>query len=191
MSADLPKISSAGSINEKFLEQKIEGSRKTSNYVIGSMVVIGGVGFLLASLSSYQGKDFLPIGHPATLIFVPQGLLMGIYGVAAILLAIYLWTLIAVNFGAGINLFNKEKGTLTVSRRGLFKKIELEIPLKEVKAVKLEVRDGINPLRRITLRIKGRRDIPLSGVSQPKPLVQLEQEGAQLARFLDVNLEGL
>ncbi len=191
MSAGFPKMSSSESLNEKFLEQKIEGSRKASNYVIGSMVVIGGVGFLLASLSSYQGKDLLPIGHPASLIFVPQGLLMGIYGIAAALLAIYMWTLIAVNFGSGINLFNKEKGTLVVSRRGLFKKIEIEIPLKEVKAVKLEVRDGINPLRRITLRIKGRRDLPLSGVSQPKPLVQLEQEGAQLARFLEVNLEGL
>ena len=42
------------------IEQKISGSRKTSNYIIGGMLTIGGIGFILASLSSYTGKD-LPI----------------------------------------------------------------------------------------------------------------------------------
>ena len=42
------------------IEQKINGSRKISNYIIGGMLTIGGVGFLLASLSSYTGRDLLP-----------------------------------------------------------------------------------------------------------------------------------
>ncbi len=172
-------------------QQTIDGSRKVSNYLVGSMATIGGIGFLLAAFSSFKGKDFLPLGHPSTLIFVPQGLIMGIYGVIASFIAIYLWTLVAVDFGAGINLFDKNAGKLVVSRRGLFKEIKLEVPLKEVKAVKLEVREGINPLRRISLRVQGRKDIPLSGVGQPPPLSELEQEGAELARFLGVNLEGI
>jgi len=67
----------------------------------------------------------------------------------------------------------------------------VEIPLKDVKAVKVEVRDGLNPRRRISLRVQGRRDMPLTRVGEPLPLAQLEQDGAELARFLGVNLEGL
>ena len=176
---------------QMLLEQSVIGSRKGSNYVVGSMVSIGGIGFLLASISSYLGKDLLPLGHPGSFIFVPQGLIMGLYGIAAFLLAVYQWLLVFVDFGAGSNLFDKNVGKLCVSRRGLMKKIDLEIPLKDVKAVKLEVREGINPRRRIALRIQGRRDLPLSGVGQPPPLAELEREGAELARFLGVNLEGI
>ncbi len=173
------------------LEQRVAGSRRSSNYIVGSMISIGGVGFLLASLSSYLGRDLLPLGHPGSFIFVPQGLIMGLYGIAAFLLALYQWALVVVDFGAGSNLFDKESGKLSVSRRALFKKINLEIPLKDVKAVKIEVREGINPLRRISLRVQGRKDMPLSGVGQLQPLEELEKEGAELARFLDVNLEGI
>ena len=66
-----------------------------------------------------------------------------------------------------------------------------EIPLKDVKAVKVEVRDGFNARRRVSLRVQGRRDLPLTRVGEPLPLAQLEQDGAELARFLGVNLEGL
>ena len=65
------------------------------------------------------------------------------------------------------------------------------IPLKDIKAVKLEVRDGINPRRRISLRVQGRKDIPMTGVGKLLTLVELEKQGAELARFLGVNLEGL
>ena len=41
------------------------------------------------------------------------------------------------------------------------------------------------------LRVQGRRDMPLTRVGEPLPLAQLEQDGAELARFLGVNLEGL
>ena len=176
---------------QMLFEQTVTGSRKSSNFLVGSTVTIGGTGFLLASFSSYVGQDFLPIGHPASLIFVPQGLILGAYGIVAFVIAIYLWTLVAIDFGSGSNRFDKELGVLTISRRALLKEISLEIPLKEVKAVKLEVRDGINPRRRIALRVKGRREIPLTGAGKLVSLAELEKEGAELARFLGVNLEGL
>ena len=53
------------------LEQPVLGSRRLSNFLVASAVTIGGVGFLLASLSSYLGRDLLPLGHPAALVFVP------------------------------------------------------------------------------------------------------------------------
>ena len=52
------------------IEQKINGSRKLSNYIVGGMLTIGGVGFILASISSYTGKDFLPLGNPSALLFL-------------------------------------------------------------------------------------------------------------------------
>ena len=51
------------------IEQQINGSRKISNYIIGGMLTIGGIGFLLASISSYTGKDLLPLGNPSNLLF--------------------------------------------------------------------------------------------------------------------------
>ena len=62
------------------IEQKIGGSRKISNYIIGGMLTIGGIGFILASISSYTGRDLLPLGNPSTLLFIPQGIIMGAYG---------------------------------------------------------------------------------------------------------------
>ena len=141
------------------LEQPVLGSRRLSNVLVALMVSIGGLGFLLASLSSYLGRDLLPLGHPAALIFVPQGLVMGLYSLAAALLATYLWWVIAVDVGAGTNRFDRSAGLVTISRRGFRKPINVEIPLKDVKAVKVEVRDGLNTRRRISLRVQGRRDL--------------------------------
>ncbi len=192
MSADYQEGSKAEQLKKTLLVQEVKGSRRSTNFIVSSMVSIGGIGFLLAALSSYQGRDFLPLGHPASLIFIPQGLIMGLYGIAAFLLAIYQWTLVAMNFGAGRNCFDKDSGLLSVTRKGFFKEINLQVKLKDIKAVKLDVRDGINPRRRISLRLQGRNDLPLTGVGgKLLPLDQLEEEGAELAAFLEVNLEGL
>ena len=46
------------------LEQLVLGSRRLSNFLVASAVTIGGVGFLLASLSSYLGRDLLHSDTP-------------------------------------------------------------------------------------------------------------------------------
>ena len=191
MSADLQETPKAGDASLERLEQSVLGFRRLSNQLLAVIVTIGGLGFTLTCLSSYLGRDLLPIGSPSTLLFVPQGLVMGLYGIAGLLLASYLWAMININLGAGSNNFDKASGMVKICRRGYFKLISAEFPLKDVKAVKGEVRDGFNPLRRLSLRVQGRRDITLTRVGQPLPLAQLEQDGAELARFLDVNLEGL
>ena len=181
------KISSSSKI-----EQKINGSRKLSNYLIGGMLTIGGIGFLLASISSYTGKDFLPLGNPSTLLFVPQGIIMGAYGVLANLLNFYLWYLVYINFGSGSNSFDKASKSIEIKRKGLFKDVDVKLNFDEIKSVKLDISEGFNPRRRIALVLKGRKKIlPLSGAGELKPLLQVEEEGAKLAKFLEVNLEGL
>ena len=56
----------------------------------------------------------------------------------------------------------------------------------------MDISEGFNPRRRIALVLKGRKKpLPLSGAGELKPLLQVEEEGARLAKFLNVNLEGL
>jgi len=181
----------SGASSSEVLEQPVLGSRRLSNLLVASAVSLGGVGFLLTSLSSRLGRDLLPIGHPAELIWLPQGLVMGLYGGAAVLLAAYLWGVIVLDVGSGSNRFDRRSGQARISRRAFRQRIDLDIPLREIQAVKVEVRDGLSPQRRLTLRVQGRRDLPLTRVGEPIPLAELERSGAELARFLGVPLEGL
>ncbi|EAQ76007.1 MULTISPECIES: photosystem I assembly protein Ycf4 [unclassified Synechococcus] len=181
----------ASATRPSLLEQPVQGSRRLSNYLVASAVTAGGIGFLLTSLSSRLGRDLLPLGHPAELEWVPQGLVMGAYGIAGVLLATYLWSVITLDVGAGSNRFDQESSQATITRRGFRQKIEVDIPLREILAVKVDVRDGLNPRRRLSLRLQGRRDLPLTRVGEPLPLAELERSGAELARFLKVPLEGV
>jgi hypothetical protein len=176
------------------LRQEIVGARRLSNFFWATVVSIGGVGFFLAGLSSYLQTNFLPFANPTELAFQPQGLVMGLYGSAAILLALYLWLSIAWNLGSGYNEFNKDDKQMRIFRWGFpgkNRKIELNCQLSDVQAVKVALREGLNPKRTLYLRVKGMRDIPLTRVGQPIALSDLENQAADLVRFLGVPLEGL
>lgn len=176
------------------LRQEILGSRRFSNYWWATIVSIGAIGFLLAGISSYTKVNLLPFADPTILIFVPQGLAMGLYGIAGTLLAAYLWLTIIWDLGGGFNEFNKETAEARIFRWGFpgrNRKIELVFKLTDVQAVKATLREGISPRRSLYLRVKGMREIPLTRVGQPLALAELENQAAELARFLGVPLEGL
>jgi hypothetical protein len=119
---------------------------------------------------------------------------MGLYGLAALLLSLYLWLTILWDVGSGFNEFNKETGQVKIVRLGFpgkNRQIELSYPTEEVQSVRVDIKEGLSPRRAIYLRVKGRNEIPLTQVGQPIPLSELENQGAQLARFLGVPLEGL
>lgn len=178
----------------RVLRQTVIGSRRFSNYWWAAIVTMGGVGFLLAAISSYLHVNLLPFSDPTKLIFIPQGIAMGFYGTAGTLLALYLWFSIGWDVGGGYNEFNQETGTIKIFRWGFpgkNRKIELDLKTEDVQAVKVELREGLNPKRALYLRVKGRRDVPLTRVGQPLALSELENQGADLARFLGVPLEGL
>ncbi|MFM7362466.1 MAG: photosystem I assembly protein Ycf4 [Cyanobium sp.] len=177
--------------SDAVLEQPVLGSRRISNVLVAAAVSLGGVGFLLTSASSRFGRDLLPVGHPADLVWVPQGLVMGLYGLAAVLLATYLWTVIAIDVGSGSNRFDRAAGVALITRQGFRQRIEVAVPLRDIQAVKVEIREGLSPQRRLALRVQGRRELPLSRVGEPIPLAELELAGARLARFLGVPLEGI
>jgi hypothetical protein len=191
MSEHPSKTFQSAGLDMMVIDQQVVGSRRLSNILLGLVVSIGGIGFIIASLSSRLGRDILPILHASQLNWIPQGIVMGLYGLVAILLAFYLWIIIAIDLGGGFNLFDKNTGVATISRRGLRRPIQFECSLSDIQAVKVEVRDGLSAIRRISLRIRGRRDIPISRVGEPIPLADLERSGASLARFLGVPLEGI
>ncbi len=194
-SADMPNPSAPNAAGEqRVLRQSVVGSRRFSNLFWAVIVQIGGAGFLLAGLSSYLQINLLPFSNPTQLTFIPQGIAMGFYGTAATLLALYLWLTMSWDVGGGYNEFDKEKGQVTIFRSGFpgkNRKIELTCKTDEVQAVKVDLREGLNPKRSLYLRVKNRRDIPLTRVGQPIALAELENQGAELARFLEVPLEGL
>jgi len=176
------------------LRQDILGARRLSNYFWAIITLMGGVGFLLAGLSSYLKVNLLLVSDPRELQFIPQGIALLFYGVAGTLLSIYLWLTITWDIGGGYNEFNKETGQVTFMRWGFpgkNRRIELKYPLEDVQSVRADVRDGLNPQRALYLRIKPKREISLTRVGEPISLSQLENQGAQLARFLEVPLEGL
>lgn len=180
--------------NNLVLRQEVLGSRRFSNYLWATVSTIGGAGFLLSSLSSYFKVNLLPFADPVPLVFIPQGIAMGFYGTIGLLIATYLWLTMFWDLGGGYNEFNKENGTATIFRQGFpgkNRRIELTYPLEEVQAVKVDIREGLSPRRALYVRVKGRGDIPLTRVGEPLPLSELENQGAELARFLGVSLEGL
>ncbi|MBI1240657.1 photosystem I assembly protein Ycf4 [Umezakia ovalisporum] len=176
------------------LHQNVLGSRRFSNYWWASIVTMGATGFLLAGISSYLKVNLLLVTDPTQLIFVPQGLVMGLYGTAGLLLASYLWLVILWDVGGGYNDFNQETGGIKIFRWGFpgkNRRIEIDCHIQDVQSVRIEIKEGLNPRRALYLRVKGRRDIPLTRVGQPLSLAKLETTGAELARFLGVALEGL
>lgn len=180
--------------SDRILKQKVLGARRLSNYWWATVVFVGGTGFLLSSLSSYFKTNLLPFSDPTELMFVPQGLAMGFYGIAALLLSTYLWLLIAWNVGGGYNEFNRDEGIVRIFRWGFPGKnrtVDLTYPLEDVQSVRVDIKEGLNPKRALYLRIKGNVEIPLTRIGRPLPLSELENQGAALARFMRVPLEGL
>jgi hypothetical protein len=180
--------------DSRVLRQTVLGSRRLSNYWWATIILGGASGFLLSGISSYLQVNLLPFSDPTQLIFVPQGLAMGFYGVAGVLLATYLWLVIIWDVGGGYNEFNQETGLAQIFRSGFpgkNRRIELSHKLEDIQSVRVDIKEGLNPRRALYLRIKGKGDIPLTRVGQPLALSALENQGAELARFLGVPLEGL
>nr|YP_011006583.1 Photosystem I assembly protein Ycf4 [Halosiphon tomentosus]WAM63728.1 Photosystem I assembly protein Ycf4 [Halosiphon tomentosus] len=181
-------------VNKLLKRDIVTGSRRFSNYFWTLTLFFGGLGFLIAGISSYFQKNILSFINSTELSFLPQGLVMTFYGVVAISLSIYIGLTILWDVGSGYNEFDKENELIRIVRRGFpgkNRQILLVYPFKNIKSIKLNIQDGINPKRVIYLCTKDQREIPLTPVEQPRSLEILENEASELARFLNINLEGL
>lgn len=170
------------------------GSKRFSNYFWALILFIGGLGFLLAGFSSYLHRNLLPFANAIELVFIPQGIVMSFYGVVAITLSLYITLTIIWDIGSGYNEFNKIDNLVRITRKGFpgkNREILLVYPINEIKSIKLNIQDGINPKRLIFLCTKDQRQIPINQVEQPRSLVEMETKASEIAKFLEVNLEGI
>ena len=175
-------------------QDQILGSRRFSNYFWSFSLFIGGVGFLLAGLSSYFKINFLPFSNSTELVFIPQGLIMMFYGTLSFGLSIYILTTIILDIGGGYNQYNKVENLVKIVRKGFpgrNREILLTYPLSNVRAIGIKITEGLNPIRSIYLCLKDERKIPLTPVQEPISISTLEEEAASLAKFLDLKLENL
>ncbi len=193
MATTQSQSSPSQSSQSQILRHNIVGARRFSNYCFAAIVAIGASGFLLAGISSFLKVNLLPFSDPLQLDFVPQGIALSFYGVAGTLLEIYLLYVIAIDYGGGYNEFDRNSSKVTIFRRGRSKNKNLEFTYKiaDVQALRVEIRNGLNPKRSLYLRVKGKGDLPLSEVGQPTSLSDLEDRAAEIAKFLAVPLEGL
>ena len=197
----------------------IVGERRFSNYWWATIVFFGAFGFLLTGLLSYvkavvsgqaQG-DLTPVLRffvekvlrqatndevRESISFFPQGLLMCFYGSIGVLLSFYWWFLIFWNVGGGFNEFNKKDGFVRIFRWGYpgqNRKIDLYYNLKDIESIRVEIKQGgfTDSQRTIYLRLKGRKEIPLTGIGEPLTIQEIERQASDLANFLQVSLEGL
>ena len=191
----------------------IVGERRFSNYWWATVICLGSFGFFFTGISSYfqtstsfqesnEGNANFDLFHSLfqnldstpTLHFFPQGLLMCFYGSLGFLLSIYWWFLIFWNVGGGFNEFNKKENFIRIFRWGYpgkNRKIDLYYTLKDVESIRVEIQQGFDSQRTIYLKLKGNREIPITGIGQPLTLKEIEKQASELANFLQVSLEGL
>jgi hypothetical protein len=175
-------------------QDQIVGSRRFSNYFWSFFLFFGGLGFLLAGISSYFKINFLPFANPTELVFIPQGLVMMFYGTLSLGISIYITITLLLDIGSGYNEYNKLENLVKIVRKGFpgkNREILLTYPLSNVRAIGIKITEGLNPTRSIYLCLKDERNIPLTPVQEPTAISKLEEDAADLAKFLDLKLENL
>ena len=173
---------------------EIVGSRRFSNYFWAVVLFLGGIGFLLAGISSYLKINLLPFTNLTELVFIPQGLVMMFYGTLSFGISIYIGTTVLLDVGGGYNEYNRIEDLVKIVRKGFpgrNREILLTYPFSNIKYIGIKITEGLNPTRSIYLCLKDDRKIPLTPVQEPTSISNLEEEAASLAKFLNLKLENL
>ena len=179
---------------QTIVRYQVPGARRLSNYIWGIILSLGGIGFLLTGISCYLQVQLLPFINNSTIQFFPQGLVMCFYGILGIFLSLYIWLIIIWDLGEGFNEFNLETGQIKIFRWGFpgkNRRIDLQYPIQDVQSIRVEIQEGLNPKRVIYLRLRGNREIPLTRAGQPISIQEIENQAAELAKLLQVSLEGM
>ena len=181
----------------------ITGAQRVSNYWWASVISLGGISFLLTGFASKLQTNLFVFNQSKSITFFPQGLIMCFYGSLGLLFGVYLWCTIFWRVGDGFNEFNKNEvvpdsaklsnaGVVRIFRWGLpgkNRRIDFTYKMQDLEGVRVELKEGVNPERVISLKVKGKGNIPLTRIGQPISLENIESEASELAQFLKVSLE--
>jgi hypothetical protein len=116
------------------------------------------------------------------------------YGSLSFGLSLYIIVTLFWDIGSGYNEYNKIENLVKVVRKGFpgkNREILLTYPLNNIRSIGIKISEGLNPQRIIYLCLKDDRQIPLTPVQQPDSISDLEDQAADLAKFLDLKLENL
>ena len=177
--------------NDKIITY-IKGSRRLSNIFWALIISLGGTGFFLAGISSYIGVNLILFSKVNEILFIPQGIVLLFYGTAGTILGLFLCLTVWWDVGFGYNEYNKNLQKIFIYRQGFPKQnrdVSLSFMFKEIKSIKVRVKEGLNPKRQLILCLKDSREIPLIGTDSPIPLSQIEREAVDLAKYLNVYIE--
>lgn len=170
----------------------IIGSRRASNYIWALVSAFGGLDFLLTGISSYFNFNLIPgLIHSERIVFFPQGIIMCFYGILGLLFSFYLSLTILWNVGGGFNIFDQQNKIIRIFRWGFpgkNRRIDLVYSLDDITAIRLEIKQGLNPRRTIYACVKDQRQIPLTPTTQPIAIEEVEKLASDLAQFLHKNL---
>jgi len=174
------------------LTSYFDGSRRLSNIFWSVAVSLGGFGFFLTGLSSFFKTNLLIFSDSTGISFIPQGIVLVFYGTVGSILGIFLALTVWWNVGSGYNEYNRDLQEVKLYRKvfpGKNRELTFTFPFDEIKSIKMRIKEGINPKRQLLLCLGDSREIPLTGIEQPRALNQIEDEAITIAKYLNVFLE--
>jgi len=172
----------------------ILGSRRISNYLFALVLFCGGLSFALAGFTSYFKVNLIPFSDLTGLFFLPQGITLLFYGTVAICISIFVTLTIILDVGSGSNTYDKTAGEVTIFRRGFIgrnREIKFTYPIGSIESVRLKSTESFNSVPSIFLCLKDKREIPLTELRPNPTIKEIEERAANLAKFLDVYLDGM
>ena len=181
-------------MEQKIIKDEIIGARNIRSIFTMIVLLIAGLGFFLAGLSSYFNINLLVLSDTSEIKFIPQGIALLFYGTGALGLAIYLALTVVWNVGSGYNEFSKEESLVRIVRVGFpgkNKLVFLSYDFSNIKSLKFLIKQGLNPRCNILLVLKDRREIPLFPAQFLLNPSETEKKAINLSNFLNVPLESL
>ena len=181
-------------MSELVIRENITGARNLSSYIIMSILLLAGIGFFLAGLSSYLNINLLLLTDTKEISFIPQGIALLFYGTGAIGLGVYILFTILLNIGSGYNEFSKKENLVRIVRLGFpgkNRKIFLSYEFKNIKNLKFLIKQGLNPRCNILLVLKDKREIPLFPAQFLLNPTDTEKKAINLSNYLNVPVESL
>ena len=169
----------------------VPGSKKIINFFWASFTLLGSLGVLYISVSSYYGRDFFSfISSEFFIPFLPQGVTLTFYGIAGLFLSLHWWLLIFWNVGSGYNFFDKKNRMVCFFRYGFpgtYRRIFLRVHMEDIQSHILQANpepsSGV-----LYMQTREQGTIPLTPVDD-RTLRNVIQKAWDLSRFLSVPME--
>lgn len=118
---------------EKILKEIILQPNQNIKKLLNTILLLGSLGFLIVSISSYYNQNIIGILDASKIIFFPQGLVMFIYGFLGLLISINQILILYWGVGEGFNEFNKQTGNFKLFRKNsYYKSIELIYSINDI-----------------------------------------------------------